>query len=253
MLFGFSETLKEIKKAVSITAVNPDGFRAWVKDYEKVLKQMNGTYESYTNARSSLMEAEKLLNELETLLKEYASKDENAWDKEQLNRVHEWGKQLRLRLGKQTHDFLVDEENSEYHSIYQCIVSESTTFQGEATKRIMLQSEVENLLAMIREIKGRRRPNLNHLAYQNTYGKVKNLKELPYQDKLQRLQQVYLTDFYEPIERLLIAEGERAREMLELGITGFGAAKKREALEIWELGVNSTVGEKVSVLLKEVR
>ena len=41
--------------------------------------------------------------------------------------------------------------------------------------------------------------------------------------------------------------------MLELGITGFGAAKKQEALGIWELGVDSTVGERVSVLLKEVR
>ena len=82
---------------------------------------------------------------------------------------------------------------------------------------------------------------------------MKNLKELPYQDKLQHLQQVYLSDFYEPIERILIAEGERAGEMLELGITGFGAAKKQEALGIWELGVDSTVGERVSVLLKEVR
>lgn len=253
MLFSFSETLKEIKKAVSVTAVNPDGFKAWVKDYERVSKQMNGTYDSYTHAKSSLLEVEQLLVELEALLKEYASKDESAWDKEQRNRVHELGKQLKQRLGRQTHDFLVDEENSEYHSIYQCIVSESNTFQGEAPRRIMLLSEVENLLAMIREIKGRRRPNLNHLAYQYTYGKVKNLKELPYQDKLQHLQQVYLSDFYEPIERILIAEGERAGEMLELGITGFGAAKKQEALGIWGLDVDSTVGERVSVLLKEVR
>ena len=85
-------------------------------------------------------------------------------------------------------------------------------------ERLILQSEVENLMAITKEALGKEWPEFRELAYFYLNHTDRELLELPHADKVCFVKKLYAEEFYNPMKQVVeTALGtERARSVMEV-------------------------------------
>lgn len=247
MIIGFENTAKGIKRALAVTGGDSDAFKNWYKDFEKLRKQFEDSYTTYYSAKDSMEDVLVMLIEFEKFLA-----DTREWNRDTLRLVEKTIKEMKKEQGKQFHPFLVEADYTDYRTTYESIVRQGASFKGVESDRILLQSEVENLLAIIRETKARKSPNTNHVAYMVCFNRLEEVSDIPYEDKIANMAKIYGKDFYQPIYEILVENIAKADRMLEEGIGGFGASRKEEALAIFEENSNKSPEERASRILRDI-
>ena len=207
MLFG-EDSLKGLKKELKAAGADMSFVKQWQKSYDKVKKSSGQIEVQYTQAKQELEQVHTVLKDMEAILIARAGK------------LSECEKNLKKYQGHFNHEFLIGKEDKEFHLTYETILSLASN--GRKTKRevLILQSEVENILAVIEEALEKEWPDFRAMAYFYLNRTDRELVDLPHTDKVVEVEHIYETEFLAPMREVLTKclGKERAKQILEVDV-----------------------------------
>lgn len=206
MFFGFDDSLRDLKKELKAVGMDMPFVKDWQKSYDKVKKQSPVLQAQYTQAKSDLERVYEVLKDMEQQL--IAGKNDMSAE----------GKLLRQYKNSFNHEFLIGKEDSEFHLTFQSILTLCEKKLSSQKDMLILQSEVENLLAVTKEAMEKEWPAFRAMAFFYIDRTDKDIEDLPHSDKVERVQRIYEDEFKKPMFQVLVdAFGEeRARNVMEV-------------------------------------
>jgi len=206
MFFGFEDSLKDLKKELSSVGMDIPFIKDWQKSYDKVKKQTPVLQAQYTQAKADLECAYHILQEMEQVL--ISGKMD----------MISYGKSLKQFKNSFNHEFLIGKEDREFHLTYQTILTLCDKQLSAQKDVLILQSEVENLLAVAKEALEKDWPQFRAMAFFYIDRTDKEICDLPHSDKVEKVQKIYENEFIKPMEQVLeSAFGvERAKQVMEV-------------------------------------
>lgn len=206
MFFGFDDSLKELKKELKTAGVDVPFMKAWQKSYDKVKKQSAVLETQYTKAKSSLETVYQTLKDMEQKL--IAGNIDLSAETKVL-------KQYKAGFDQ---EFLIGKEDKEFHLTYQTILSLCEKKLSVQKELLILQSEVENLLAVTKEALEKEWPGFRAMAFFYIERTDKEILDLPHGDKVEKVERIYEDEFVRPMTQILESAfgTERAKEIMEV-------------------------------------
>ena len=193
-MFGEDEEIRQLKKALQAAGCDMAVVKKWQRQLEWTRKQRPSVYAAYMEARSALVHADTYLKQVQQLLT-----GKEAWTKERFRELSGIRKELKKLENVFDHEFLVSRDDKEFHLTYQSILKQMDKFDGTDDMRIFLLSEVENILALIREDLEKERPDAAVLAFFYLGHTDAELTALPPVGRLVHISSVYEKEFLQPI------------------------------------------------------
>lgn len=203
-MFGKNEELDRIKEALTVMECDMSVFRNWQKRYDKVNRQWMAVQDQYEKARLATRQVEADTRNLEKMLN-----GEEAEDRKEFIRLL---KNLKQQKNGFDHEFLISREDHEFHSTYDTILKLGVKALDNAADRLILQSEIENLLALLRENLEKSAPDPRHLCYYYQQGTDQELSKLPPAERLHKIDRVYEHEFVKPLMEIVQQAIKRADE-----------------------------------------
>lgn len=233
-LFGLDETGKKLKKALKAAGADMSVVRPWLKSYIFVRKNARPTEEHYKSAKQAAEHVLSEAGEMEKLLVNRELLTES--DKQSFARILEG---LAADKKKLDFEFVISEADKDVHLTMDAILDMGPKFlKGEETANpLILQSEVENLLGVVKDRLNKETPNLFFLACYYLNHKDSELEDMSYTSRLMYVDDIFHKEFAEPI----LATLETARRQAE--------AWKKEASETPE----KYSGRKAAALLEKTK
>jgi hypothetical protein len=204
-MFHRDEELERVRTALAATGADMSAFRRWQKSYEKVNKQWPAVQSRYQDALLDTRQVEELAGHMEHMLIESRLLDRGAF-------AHIL-KELKRMQNTFDNEFLISREDVEFHSTYDTLLRLGTRALDSPAQRLILQSEVENLLDLLRENLAKPSPDPRKLSLFYQYGTDKELAVLPPDERLAKVERVYEARFARPIMELLSEAVQRADHM----------------------------------------
>lgn len=204
----FDDSLKELKKELKATGANMSFVKNWQKIYDKVRKQTPVMEGQYTKAKSDLESVMECLKGMEQLLISDTDKTSLA----------NHAKNLKKYQNGFNCEFLIGKEDKEFHLIYDTILLLIGKEIKEKKDKLILQSEVENLMAIVKEALEKQWPDFREMAYFYLEHTDREIFELPHADKIQVVRKYYQDEFYNPMKQVIEAAlgEERANRVMEV-------------------------------------
>lgn len=221
-MFGKDEKLEKIKDALIATGCDMSGFRSWQKQYEKLKKQWRNEQERYQKAYGIATRVETVADRFEEILTSKWGADQG----EALQLV----KELKQLQNSFDHEFIIDKSDGDFHSTYDALLKMGADALKDPQQKILFQSEIENLLQMLRENLVKEAPDPKKLCIYYMHKKNSDLEELSASEKLISVENVYQEMFFRPMAELLtyaIIQADEKKESLEQGAD----KKSRRSLE----------------------
>mgnify|MGYP004466284057 CR=1 FL=1 len=204
-MFGRDEAFDKIKAALAATDSDMAAFKSWQKKYEKLSRQWQNVRAQYENACSAaewVNDAALRMESMITGAKEYDRKE-----------FAQLIKEMKHRQDGFDHEFLVSREDREFHSTYDTIVRLGIRAYEQPEQKLILQSEIENLLALLKENLAKEKPSAWKLAFYLMDHTEKELEDLPANEKIICVNNVYEEHFLKPILNLLMGAIQQADRM----------------------------------------
>ena len=207
MLFG-EDSLKGLKKELKTVGADMGFVKGWQKVFDKVKKNCAQLEAQYTQAKTELEQVHTVLKKMEQSL--IARKDD----------LNECAKELKKFQGHFNQEFLIGKEDKEFHLIYQTILNLCAKGCKSQKEVLILQSEVENILAVAEEALAKEWPDFRALAYFYLERTDREIYDLPHSDKVAEVERIYETEFLAPMRTVLVKclGEERARQILEVEV-----------------------------------
>lgn len=190
MFLGFEDSLKALKKELKDAGVDLSVVRDWQKYYDKVRRQAPQLELQYQTATNELESVLSLLKGMEQFL----ISNKGAGD------VAGYAKELKRYLGHFNHEFLISKEDSDFHSTFSSIVNLCEKSKRELSDALILQSEVENLIALVEEALDKELPEYRAMAFYYIERSDKEIFDLPHADKVAKVRRVYENEFLKPLQ-----------------------------------------------------
>lgn len=194
-MFGKNDELDGIRTALAAMECDMSAFRGWQKQYERVKRQYAVVQQRYESARQILQTVEKDVLCMEKILTEQMAPDKKAFA--------QFLRELKRLQNSFDHEFLISREDQEFHSTYDTILKLGVKALETLSDRIILQSEIENLLALLRENLEKEPPNMAELSFFYLNRTDQELSELPPADRLKKISEVYAEEFFEPVVHMV--------------------------------------------------
>lgn len=206
MFLGFEDSLRELKKELKAAGADMSFVKEWQKSYDKVRKQSSVLKTQYTQAKSDL---ESVYQNLKSVEQKLIAADLN---------LSVEAKTLKQYKTSFSHEFLIGKEDREFHLTFQTILSLFEKKLSSQKDVLILQSEVENLLAVTKEALEREWPAFRAMAYFYIERTDRDIIDMPHTEKIAYVQQIYEDEFVKPMMQVLqTAVGEeRAKKVMEV-------------------------------------
>jgi len=206
MFLGFEDSLRELKKELKAAGADMSFVKEWQKSYDKVRKQSSVLKTQYTQAKSDL---ESVYQNLKSVEQKLIASDLN---------LSVEAKTLKQYKTSFSHEFLIGKEDREFHLTFQTILSLFEKKLSNQKDVLILQSEVENLLAVTKEALEREWPAFRAMAYFYIERTDRDIIDMPHTEKIAYVQQIYEDEFVKPMMQVLqTAVGEeRAKKVMEV-------------------------------------
>lgn len=203
----FDDSLKGLKKELKNAGADISFVKGWQKNYDKVKKQYPVLESQYMKAKSDLAIVMDCLKQMEELL---------INEKE----VSETIRVLKKYQNGFNQEFLIGKEDKEFHLTFATILSLGAKGIKEKRERLILQSEVENLMAITKEALEKEWPEFREMAYFYLNHTDRELLELPHADKVQFVKKLYAKEFYNPMKQVVeeALGTERAMRVMEVEV-----------------------------------
>lgn len=213
--------LRELKEALDVCSCDMNCFRHWQRQYERLMKQLPYVREQYENALYTAQEVYVTVQELEQII--VKRPDREKWEFQGLI------KSLKKVQNTFDHEFMISREDKEFHSTYESILRLGVKALGDEQRRLILQSEIENLLAILEENLEKEEPRFEALCFFYQEHEVAELAELTPAGRMERIEELYQSEFVQPMVQLLadaMFYADSRRDELEYSS---GRRGKREA------------------------
>lgn len=194
MLFGFDDSLKELKKELKNAGADMSVVKDWQKSFDKVKKQSPQLEVQYTKAKKDLEAVKVLLEQMEQMLIESRGSSIE---------VSKLAGELKKYQNGFNHEFLISKEDSDFHLTYKSILALSGKKPAEEKDALILQSEVENLLAVTKEALEKEWPSFRAMAYFYIDRTDKEIYDLPHIDKVEKVNRIYQNEFFKPMKKVM--------------------------------------------------
>ncbi|MBQ6812295.1 MAG: hypothetical protein IJP06_04205 [Agathobacter sp.] len=206
MFLGFEDSLRELKKELKAAGADMSFVKEWQKSYDKVRKQSSVLKTQYTQAKSDL---ESVYQNLKSVEQKLIASDLN---------LSVEAKTLKQYKTSFSHEFLIGKEDREFHLTFQTILSLFEKKLSSQKDVLILQSEVENLLAVTKEALEREWPAFRAMAYFYIERTDRDIIDMPHTEKIAYVQQIYEDEFVKPMMQVLQAAvgEERAKKVMEV-------------------------------------
>ena len=213
----FDDSLKELKKELKTLGADMSYVRQWQKTFDKVKKQSDLLQEQYVRVKHNLENVYVTLKQLEQFL---ISCKESADKTNIKNQVQSYAKEMKKYQNAFNHEFLISKEDADFQSTYASILCLSNKDLKQQKDVLILQSEVENLLALTKEALEKQWPSFRAMAYFYLNHVDKEIFDLPHADKIEKVSNVYKEEFIEPMYKELskYMDAERAQKILEVDV-----------------------------------
>lgn len=206
MLFGFDDSLRELKKELKTAKVDVPFMKEWQKSYDKVKKQSSVLKAQYTQTKISLESVYQNLKAMESKLID-GNMDLSAEVKV-----------LKQHKSSFNHEFLIGKEDKEFHLSFQAILLLCEKKISVSKDKLILQSEIENLLAVSKEALEKEWPTFRAMAYFYIERTDNDIIEMPHTEKVSIVQRIYEDEFVKPMMQVLETAfgNERAKKIMEV-------------------------------------
>ena len=201
-MFGANKKLKPLQKELKSTGADMKTVREWIKLYQKINKNYPKVKSSYDAERGKLEYLQNLLKHMESCF--VAGGDVKAALKKDVELL----KQVKEFAG---HEFVVDKGNTEFELTFSRLKKMTASLKKVSEKEMLfLHSETENLSDMIKEILEKKAPDLHAFTFFLMTRNESLLKELPYEEKIKKVEQIYSQNFRKPMEMVLYEALDKA-------------------------------------------
>lgn len=216
MLFG-EDSLKGLKKELKAAGADMSFVKSWQKFFDKVKKNSGQIEGQYTQAKVELKQVYAVLKKMEGVL--IAMKDDLANGSYE-GVLSECIRELKKYQGHFNQEFLIGKEDKEFHLTYQTLLELCVKGLKEKKEVLIVQSEVENILAVTEEALEKEWPSYRAMAYYYLYRSDEEIFDLPHADKVAEVNDIYESEFLTPMSELLndCFGEERAKEILEVEV-----------------------------------
>lgn len=211
----FDDSLKGLKKELKIAGGDVSFVKEWQKSYDKVKKQSSAIEGQYIKTKAELEAVINMLKNLEELLISCKySMDMAVINKELSN----YAKDMKKYINNFDYEFLIGKEDKEFHLTYGAIISLCGKNMSNRSELLILQSEVENLMAIAKEALEKQWPDFRELAYYYLGHTDSEILELPHSDKVRVVKKMYENEFYNPMKQVIeeTLGKERANQIMEV-------------------------------------
>ena len=214
-MFGINPEIKKFQNLMKKSGAEMKTARLWCKQLQKIKKNEPKTTLDYENARSTTEKVDVLLKKMEQVLIRTTGRQPSE---EERKSIITSVKELRKLSGGCDHIFVVSIDDREFHLTYDTIIKLGDNYSGGEKERLLLQSEVENLLALTKENLAKERPDMMQLTFFYLRRTDKELCELPPYERLAKVQRVFQHEFVDKmadqIEEALGKSKETAEGMI---------------------------------------
>jgi len=206
MIFGFDDSLKGLKKELKSAGVDVSFVKEWQKSYDKVKKQSAVLKAQYTQAKADLEMVYQSLKQMEQKL--------IAGDLDLSVEV----KGLKQYKNSFNQEFLIGREDKEFHLTFATILSLGERKISVQKDVLILQSEIENLLAVTKEALEKEWPEFRAMAYFYIERTDRDILDMPHVEKVTYVQNIYEDEFIKPMTQILQRAfgDERAKNIMEV-------------------------------------
>lgn len=216
MLFG-EDSLKGVKKELKNAGADMSFVKGWQKSLDKVKKGCVQIETQYTQVKQELELVHAILKKMEQILIASKSDMNNPSYKGGLS---ECARDLKKYQGHFNHEFLISKEDKEFHLTYETILPLCSKGFRDQKDLLILQSEVENILAVTEEALGKEWPSFRAMAYFYIGRTDRDIFDLPHSDKVMEVNRIYENEFLAPMRQVLtdcLGE-EKANYTLEVDV-----------------------------------
>lgn len=210
----FDDSLKGVKKELKAAGVDISFVKNWQKTYDKVRKQRPALEGQYIQVKKELQMVYTTLKDMEKL---FVSCEVGTDFADVQKKLGGFIKELKKYQKSFVLEFLIGKEDREFHLTYSAIIALGEKKIQEKSDTLIIQSEVENLMAITKEALDKEWPDFRAMTYFYLEYSDKELLELPHREKVEKVVRIYEREFYNPM--LQIVENalgeERARKIME--------------------------------------
>lgn len=225
-MFGRNDFVENVKSALAAVDCDMGAFRSWQKMYDKLKKKKSEQEDRYRRCREQTKRVQE-----DAQLMEHMLTTAQSVDGKEFGRLL---KDLRQMQNSFDHEFLVSKEDQEFHSTYDTILRLGTKALNAPDQKLLLQSEIENLLALLKEDLEKEEPKIEALTFYYQLGSDQELAQLPPAEKLEKITYFYEHEFRQPILQLLENGISRAGQLKDTyeAATDRASRKKYEMLQV---------------------
>lgn len=205
-MFGFEDSLRDLKKELKTSGADVSFVKTWQKSYDKVRKQSAALKAEYTKAK---MDLESVYQSLKTMEQKLI-----AGDSDLSSEV----KGLRQYKTSFNQEFLIGKGDKEFHLTFATILSLGERKISAQKDMLILQSEIENLLAVTKEALEKAWPEFRAMAYFYIERTDRDIIDMPHTEKVVYVQRIYEDEFIKPMMQVLESAlgDERAKFVMEV-------------------------------------
>ena len=194
-MFGRNEFTKEVKAALEETGCDRGTFRNWQNVYRKWEKKRKCETARYKKCRRQMLRVQEDAQLMEHMLTRETKIDVRAFG--------QLLKELKQMNGSFYHAFLVDQTDADFQSTYETILRLGVKALESEEQTLFLQSEIENLQALLEDDLKKPQPQMDALAYYYIDWSDFDLEPLTQQERLDTVGQIYEQEFRAPLLQLL--------------------------------------------------
>jgi hypothetical protein len=209
MFLGFDDSLKSLKRDLKDAGVDFGFIRQWQKNYDKVRVQAPVLESQYQVAKQELQTVLSLIMDMEQqLIAGTVSKESLAV----------FSKEMKKYQGHFNQEFLIGKADTDFQTTYVSIIKLCDKDMNVKGNALILQSEIENLMAVIKEAMGKEWPDFKALAFFYIERTDRELTELPHPEKTAKVKNIYEAEFNQPFRNALAGRinAIRIKEILEV-------------------------------------
>ncbi|MDD6156069.1 MAG: hypothetical protein PUB52_03550 [Lachnospiraceae bacterium] len=210
-MFGEDTQIKELKKKIQYAGGDMGVVKTWQKQLDRIAKLYPMTKNRYQSARQNLNCAAEAFAYIENMLMEGSS-----WNRDIKKQFDQMRKEIKHYKDCMDHEFLVSREDREFHSTFDSILRLMDRYDGGDVNRVILKSEVENIISMTAEILERPMPGLIALSFFYVDHDDSELVNIPPANRLKLIEENVEQDFWIPMLKVCAEVDFSQQQLLEL-------------------------------------
>lgn len=200
ILIGLDQEEREFKNAMQVAGANMSEVRNWLKLYEKTRKLSLNVAGQYYDVRNSLTQLLDRIVQMEEILRAGI-----GISGQQGQQFREILKLMKKQRGMFDSEFLISKADRDFHTTFDAVIMLGTQFVEKQENGILLQSEIENLIALIQEGLEREKPDLFALSYFYLKRSNKELEDLTFPEKVTKVMRIYQMEFISGMQNQVVA------------------------------------------------